>query len=343
MQQIHNTPLPNTKVVLYPELIAASLEHGEIDLYVFWSMLKTIDKNRCGNGRFSVQGLLHSMSTFFDLKPSQAYKKLKLGVGTYWSKPGKASDGEKVTTLIGRKALVERLKPTSTRSEPFVFEVRDLERGENANPHEMKYLMIAAIASRYVDGRPMSIRSICELTKQSERTVQRALENCVDLNKRKSCKPISSHKTILEARANLLKIAQKDNILAYRIEQNLDNFVIYRRIPNIYSLTKPERLPLRKRPKELRARDAENMASLAKKRYYHEESKKPVEHEHLKFSGIEFLPSGVTAIWDERNVLPKRNLTERSLIGKWEDIKKGQRVQKRSKADDNRNINNVSI
>lgn len=346
MQKNLNNPLPELptiKVVLYPELIAASLRSGEIDLYVLWSILKATDNYCAGSGKISMASLLHVIQRIFRLMPSQAYKKVNQGIGKYWNKFGKSSGGEKVTTLVGRWALVERLKPTSTRSEPFVFEVRDLERGEEAKPHEMKYLMIAAIASRYVDGRPISIRSICELTNQSERTVQRALGDCVDLNVRKSCQPISSHKTILEARANLLRIAKDDNLLAYSIEQNLDSFVIYRRRPNIYSLTKPARLPLRKRPKELRAKDVENMANLSKKRYYHEESKKPIEHEHLKFSGIEFLPSGVTAIWDEKNATAQQIQCRRSLVGRWEDIKREQTMQKQIRANDNRNTSNVSI
>lgn len=331
------------KVVLYPELIAASLQHGEVDLYVLWSILKATDNCCDGSGKIVISTLLNIIQTILGLQPSQAYKKLNKGIGLYWNKPGKSLNGERVTTLIGKKALIDRLSPTSTRSEPFVFDCGDLERDCDSKTHEMKGLMIAVVASRYVDGRPISIRSICELTKQSKSTVQRALKECVDLNIIKSSQPISVHKTIIAARLELHKIANNDNLLAYKIEQELDNFVIYRRRPNSYSLTKPMRLPLRKRPKELKAKDAENMAGLVKKRYYHEESKKPIDHEHLKFSGVKFLSDGMTTIWDGKNITAQQMKSGRSIAGRWEDIKRKYLVQNRSNTNDNKNINNVSV
>ena len=328
-------------VILYPELIAASLCANESDLYALWSVLKGIDRYRGGSGQISSKWLLDITQTILGLNQSRAYTKLKQGVGLYWNKFGKSKEGTKVTCLIGEDAVIERLSPTITRSEPFQCTVRYV---ESENIGEIKSLMISMVAARYVDNRAVSIASIVQQTGQSERTVQKALRNCVDLKSTASYEQISIHNTEQAALKAFAKI-QKVNPAAYTIEKHLDQFVICKRAPNLYALTQPKRLPLSKRPKALRRRDLENASGLGKKRYYPLNSKKPVEHEHVVLSDVRLLPTGTAVIWTKKNAKKPKTPPppKQSVAGRWQDIKRGS-VRKPQKAHDNRNITtNVSI
>jgi hypothetical protein len=332
-------PIHEIDVILYPELIAAALKMNEIDLYVFWSILKAVDRRIQGSSKISISSMLTVINNVFNTAASQSYNKIKKGTGVYWNKPGKSSSGERVTTLLGKQAVIDHLQPTSTYSEPFVFKCEALMQDIQKSTKELKGLMIAAVASRYVCGRPFSLRSICELTGQSKSTVQRALRECNSLNIITNCQPISTHKTIDEAKYKLARMAKQDSRMAYRIATELDGFTIYRQMPNSYSLVRTKRLPLRKRPKELKRKDVENTKNLKLQKYYHEETKKPITHEHLKLCGVKSFPSVTAYIW-ESNTKAELVVLKKSTTGKWEDIKIIHAAT--TKINDN-NTNNVSV
>jgi hypothetical protein len=331
-------PIADTQVILYPELVAASLKQKEGELYALWSILKGMDKSAKGSGKIAVSDLIDFVRTVFGVEQSRAYDKFRQGIGKYWNKPGRDARGIKVTCLIGRAAVIERLNPTSTRSEPFTFTVKNL---ESEDIHELKNLLISVVAARYIDERPISVQSIALMTGQSESTVKRAVKECVDVNSIGGFQTISEHSSEHEARMACAKLS-KDIPAAYKVQQHLNKYVVCRQLPNTYTLCSPGRLPLRKRPKELKAKDAENMAGLVKKRYYKKMSKKPVTHEHAQYSGVVMLPGGLATMWDSKNKkTTKKPKENRSIAGKWNQARKG--VSKNRKMDDNRNINNVSI
>lgn len=325
-------------VIIYPELAAASVRNNESDLYVVWCILRSIDRFRMGSGRFEHQFVFSLLRQVLGIKESMAYQKIKRGEGLYWNKFGKSSNGAKVTCLIGEEALIRRLSPTSTRSEPFQFFVYDLECDLNSTRNDIKSMMIAVVAARYVKEHPLSIASVAQLTGQSERTVQRAFRDCVDLISYPQRQEISRHPNENEAR-QALKRSNPSNSAAYKIEQQLSQFVVYRQLPNIYTLTKPKRLPLSKRPKVLREFDVANSFGLQPKKYFHESSKKIVAHEHVKMQGVAMLPSGVVGVWSEQNA--KAPVRPRTVSKRWNDIKRTT-VLKKSRMNDNKERTNVS-
>lgn len=295
MQKLIESPIPinQTSVILYPELIAASLKNKEGELYVVWSVLKASDKIAYGSGTIEIINILDFIRQICGIEQSRAYDLFNKGIGKYWNKPGRNTQGEKVTTLVGRQNLIKRLQPTSTRSEPFVFTQYKLEFESTT---ELKNLLIAMIASRYVDMRPVSIQSISNITGQSISTVKRAIKNCPDINSYVNICTLSVHSTISEAKAAFNVIA-RDKPGAYKIQEQNGFYAICRQLPNMYTLCAPERLPLRKRPRELKERDRENLSNLQEKRYYKKQSKKPVASEHLVLSGVESGESGMYFSW----------------------------------------------
>lgn len=324
--------IADTRVILHPELVAASLKQKEGELYALWSILKGLDRCSKGSGKIAISDLIDFIRTVFGVEQSRAYDKFRQGIGKYWNKPGRDSNGIKVTCLIGRAMVIERLNPTSTRSEPFAFTVKNL---ESECIHELKNLLISIVAARYIDERPISVQSISIMTGQSESTVKRAIKECVDVKSIDSFKTVSEHSSENEARIACSKLS-KDNPAAYKVQQHLNKYAVCRQLPNIYILGSPERLPLRKRPKELKAKDAENMAGLVKKRYYKKMSKKYVTHEHSQFSGVAMLPSGMAAMWDGKNKkTTKKAIENLSIAGKWNLARKG---VKKQKMDNNRSI-----
>jgi len=325
-------------VIIHPELAAASLRDSEAELYALWCVLKSIDTAKGGSGKITCEWLMLFIKGILGVSQSQAYVKFNKGVGLYWNKPGKR-DGEKVTSLIGRKTIVERLSPTMTRSEPFRFKISNLEANEELNCGDLRALMVAVVAGRYVDHRPVSIDSIAQQTGLSERTIQRYLRKCPDLKSVKNFELISTHLTEKDAARAMSKISKKTSAV-YSISAHLDKFLLLKQLPNTYILTTPARLPLRKRPSELRDRDVVNSSGIQKKRYYKQSSKKPVTHPHLTMGEMTILPCGAAGIWSGQCVEVVK-APMRSRIGVWQSAKK-EAVRKRRKSNNNKSINNVS-
>lgn len=308
-----STPINRTSVILYPELIASSLKKKEGELYVVWSVLKTSDSIAYGSGRIGIVNILYFIRLICGLEQSRAYDLFKKGIGKYWNKPGKDASGEKVTTLVGRQNLIKYLQPTSTRSEPFVFKQ---DRLEFENTTELKNLLIAMIASRYVDMRPVSIQSISDITGQSVSTVKRAIKNCPDINSYVNICTLSVHSTISEAKA-AFNVIFRDKPGAYKIREQNGFYTVCRQLPNMYTLCDTsERLPLRKRPRELKERDRENLSNLQEKRYYKKQSKKPVASEHLTLNGVESSENGMYFSWKLQGNKQVKEMSSRAKIWK---------------------------
>jgi len=195
------------------------------------------------------------------------------------------------------------------------------------------------VAARYVDERPVSVKSVSVLTGQSMSTVKRALRDCEEVKSYINLLDISKHSTRREA-AIALAIMSKDKPAAYSIHERDGIYSVCRQLPNMYEIYAAKRLPIQKRPKELKALDHENMSNLDEKRYYKKASKKPVTHEHMQLGGTEITRNGMFVIWKPQNTKPKPKLRDkRSMAAKWVDYSKG--VPKLSKKND-RNIIDVS-
>ena len=182
---------------------------------------------------------------------------------------------------------------------------------------DVKYLMIACVAARYVDHRPNSIASIAELTGQSIRTVQRALNSCVDVTKYPQHLDLGRFSTYDQAIKQIPGLMAKGDGF-YKVVKSGSDYIVVRQIPNSYVLCQPRRLALRKRPEALRARDAINMGRIKPKKYYQKDSKKELDEQKVKSSGMTSTSDGVVGLWKghEQVVQPKRN-TAKSISEKW--------------------------
>ena len=336
--------ISDIRIIFYPELAAAALAAGEAEMYVVWSFMRAISINKNnrdkGNGKFLFNNFKDFTRDVLDVKESRAYTILREGQGKYWSKFGKDKNGNKVSCLIGLEALVDRLEPVCTRCEPFVVRGEVFFQDEEVN---VKSMLISMVAARYVKEHPNSIDSIAELTGQSIRTVQRALRECVDLNVVPQYHKLTSHATEQQAKAKLRHM-QVENAAMYSIREEGNMFTIYRQLPNYYSLTSPERLPLRKRPKALKARDHINMSGLSPRKFFQENTKKQVEQKHFKNRGIMITESGVAGVWSEHSAVklaPRTTIVApKSIVAKWIELKRAS-VSKRGKLADNRSKTHV--
>lgn len=305
------------QIVLYPELVAEALKNKEGELYLLWSILKAMDRRFDGSGKIKAQDLLTFIKRILKIEQSRAYEIMRKGVGKYWNAPGKDFNGDKVVGLIGRANVIKRLHPISTRSEPFTISQKHL---GFANTQDVKNLLIAIVAARYTDYRPVSLKSISVSTGCSVSTVKRAINRYPDVNSHTNILHISSHANYKDAKV-AYDLLEKDKPSAFKIKESNGCFTVCRQLPNVYELCSPGRLPISKRPRELKNLDHANMVDLDKKRYYKKSSKKPVSYEHLQYSGVDSTESGMQIIWTPQNIQPKTK-DARSIAAKWRDISK---------------------
>jgi hypothetical protein len=325
-----NISVQDIDVIIYPELAASSLVHDETDLYVFWQILRAIDKHRGGSGKFQRASLVSLYKHYFDVSEGRAYSRVKYGVGLYWNKFGKDKYGKYSTCLLGIQSLVDRMQPACTRSEPYVFvskntfdfETEMVAEGKKAAMTclDVKYLMIACVAARYVDGRPNSIASIAELTGQSIRTVQRALKSCVDLTVYPQHLDFGKFTNHNEAVIKMQELMLKGDGF-YKVVKSDNEFLVVRQIPNTYVLGQPKRFPLRKRPEALKARDSASLHKIKPKKYYQKDSKKTISGNRMKSDGLISTNEGVVGIWKgqqpKKSPTPRGKKANQSIYEKW--------------------------
>jgi hypothetical protein len=81
------------------------------------------------------------------------------------------------------------------------------------------------------------------------------------------------------------------------------------------------------------------MSNLQPRKFFKEHTKKQVEHNHFKNSGIMITESGVAGVWSEHSTVKlapsTATVAPKSIVAKWGELKRAS-VSKRGKLTDNR-------
>jgi hypothetical protein len=232
-------------IIIYPELAAKVLQNNESEIFILWCILKTLDTN--GTGVVLMSDILEICKKVFGLNPTYAYSKITKGIDKCWRKP-KGSKGKKVMGLFSFKAICQRLQPDLTRCHPIVVPLNYFVSG-TTDCKFFKNFLIGCVAGRYVDGRPISIAAIALNCGLCESTTRNALKTCSFLDIKPKYKIIKSDpsKTKLQVFKSL-----SESGIKYRIAQGQDGFLLVEQMPNSYTISDFDRLPVRFRPDVLK-------------------------------------------------------------------------------------------
>ena len=239
-------------IIIYPELAAKVLQNNESEIFIIWSILKTLDTN--GTGVVLMSDILEICKNIFGLNPTYAYSKISKGIDKFWRKP-KGTKGNKVVGLFSFKSICQRLEPDLTRCHPIKVPIDYFTTGVS-DCKFFKNFLIGCVAGRYVDERPLSIASIALNCGMCESTVRNAVKSCAFLSISPKYKIIKSDpsKTKLQIIKNL-----SESGIKYRIAESQDGFILLEQMPNSYSINEFERIPLRHRPDVLKKYKNENL------------------------------------------------------------------------------------
>ena len=232
-------------IIIYPELAAKVLQNNESEIFILWCILKTPDTN--GTGVVLMSDILEICKKVFGLNPTYAYSKITKGIDKYWRKP-KGSKGKKVMGLFSFKAICQRLQPDLTRCHPIVVPLNYFVSG-NTDCKFFKNFLIGSVAGRYVDGRPISIAAIALNCGLCESTTRNALKTCSFLDVKPKYKIIKSDPS--RTKLQVFKSLSESGI-KYRIAQGQDGFLLVEQMPNSYTISDFDRLPVRFRPDVLK-------------------------------------------------------------------------------------------
>lgn len=232
-------------IIIYPELAAKVLQSNESEIFIIWSILKTLDTK--GTGVVLMSDILNICKKIFDLNPTYAYSKISKGIDKYWREP-KGAKGSKVVGLFSFKAICQRLNPDLTRCSPIVVPLSYFVSG-TSNCKYFKNFLIGCVAGRYVDGRPLSILSIADNCKLSESTVRNAIKSCPFLSIVPRFKKIKTSSSLTQLK--VIKNLSANNIM-FRIAHDEDGYHLIEQMPNSYLIKDFDRLPLRLRPDVLK-------------------------------------------------------------------------------------------
>jgi len=232
-------------IIIYPELAAKVLQNNESEIFILWCILKTLDTN--GTGVVLMSDILEICKKVFGLNPTYAYSKITKGIDKYWRKP-KGSKGKKVMGLFSFKAICQRLQPDLTRCHPIVVPLNYFVSG-TTDCKFFKNFLIGCVAGRYVDGRPISIAAIALNCGLCESTTRNALKTCSFLDIKPKYKIIKSDPS--RTKLQVFKSLSESGI-KYRIAQGQDGFILVEQMPNSYTISDFDRLPVRFRPDVLK-------------------------------------------------------------------------------------------
>ena len=232
-------------IIIYPELAAKVLQNNESEIFILWCILKTLDTN--GTGVVLMSDILEICKKVFGLNPTYAYSKITKGIDKYWRKP-KGSKGKKVMGLFSFKAICQRLQPDLTRCHPIVVPLNYFVSG-TTDCKFFKNFLIGCVAGRYVDGRPISIAAIALNCGLCESTTRNALKTCSFLDIKPKYKIIKSDPS--RTKLQVFKSLSESGI-KYRIAQGQDSFLLVEQMPNSYTISDFDRLPVRFRPDVLK-------------------------------------------------------------------------------------------
>ena len=188
------------------------------------------------SGQFHINLLKNLTLEYLGLKSTHIYKLIEKGEDVFWNRSQK---DKKIFYIVSLKKVCLNIQFNINRSEPFVIPINLFDSHGYKNTKDVKNIMISLIASRYVDERPISIKSLCDNTGQSESTVRNALKDCPHVKVLKNIK--------IEPVLGAYQALRLENKATYLSGTNLIT-----QLPNSYKFVEAYRLPLKTRPKELK-------------------------------------------------------------------------------------------
>lgn len=279
-----------TLVIIYPELISASFKKKEADLLFIWTIIKTLDKEyRTNSGHVSLDDLTSVIGNFLDIDKSHVYRILKKGIGKYWDMP-KGIRGKKSTSIYSYNRVSNRLNPQMTRTAPYSIPIHNFiflkrESGDPSAWTHIKSLLMATIAARCGQNRPISYASIEEHTGMSRKTIRNYLLGCPHLNIYSNFCIVESNKDYDILKYRIGNYMDKAKKRSYCIAYKDNKWHIMQQLPNTYELPEFNRLPYYRRPKCLKSFDSINAEKSSSKLYYQKQSIEDIE-------GMKYFSSG---------------------------------------------------
>jgi len=258
------------KIILSPELVAASLKKSEADLYILWLIFRTLDKLQNASGHIQQSDTLNIISKIFGIKTTQSYKKLRLGENKYWSKFA-GIKGHKSASLFSDKKVSLHLNPEMTRMLPFQIPLSDLfiyNKDGICSWGHVKSLLTSIVMARYNDMRPTAYDGIIEFTGLSRSTIYRHSRNYSGLY-------ISPNEEIIMVNAMVEPLIIKrdelratgNNSLIF-IKKYNGQYYLVTPLPNSYILPEFNRLQIKNRVKSLKQFDSNNIKNVSDKKYF---------------------------------------------------------------------------
>jgi hypothetical protein len=220
-------------LIFNPELVSHFLKTDLTSQFLLWTMLRNMDIT---SGQFHISILKALTTEYLGLQSTHIYKLIEKGEDVFWNRSKK---DKKIFYIVSLKKVCVNIEFNINRSEPFVIPISLFDSHGYKNTKDVKNIMISLIASRYVDERPISIKSLCENTGQSESTVRNALRDCPHVKVLKNIK--------IEPISEAYQALRLENKATYLSGSNLIT-----QLPNSYQFLEAYRLPLKTRPKELK-------------------------------------------------------------------------------------------
>lgn len=243
--------------ILYPEIIAEVIKNNEEDIFVLWLFAK--DNSKDSNGLVEVKSLIEFCNIHLGIKSNFVYSKITKGIDKYWRKPT-GKNGKKKLGLISIDKIIFRLSPNITRSKPVIVPKNLL----FCKTKDIRNLFISIVAGRYHDNKPLSMYSLIHNMGISESAIRNAIKDCIYISTYKNYETLAENNSTI-ALQNILK--NHETPWACKIVKTDSSFKLIKQIPNSYELIF-KRLPLCKRPKQLKKNDKIMLDNLEPKRYH---------------------------------------------------------------------------
>ena len=248
------------EIIIYPELAAQVLKNNESDIFILWTIIRTL--NTQGTGLVLIDDILTLCNKILGIKSTYAYAKIHKGVNKYWRAPY-GTKGNKYLGLLSFKQVVKNLNPELTRTEPILVPLSYFYSHGSKNSKHIKNFLVGCVAGRYTDNRPISIASLIENCGIKESSIRNAIKDCAFIIQR------PNYRLVMMDKDELKVTIQKNispNCLRLRVVKNEDFYQLVEQLPNSYIISEFDRLPLRMRPDVLKKN--ENVASLKHRRYH---------------------------------------------------------------------------
>ena len=227
------------KVTLYPELIASYLRINLEKEFLVWCVIRTVGDS---TGIVNYSDIVNIISNIYNISKTQSYQIAKNGINIFWRKSNNNKKSQNCG-LVSLNNVIKHVDINISKTKPFEIPTKIF---FHTSAKENKNLLIALVASRYAEYKPLSIKIIAENTGLSETTVRNALHQCPYVKIISNFKIIESFTNLSDAQINW------NNNLRYKIENINGKYNLLRQDANFYEIICFDRKSVKSRPKELK-------------------------------------------------------------------------------------------